>query len=293
VSTFVIMQLGLAYAAEPIDVHRAWVPTCAHALQEGAGSDCRGPRKHLGLGSVRVLSVNGEAVQDGASAALTEATGVAERCELELAMAEPVTLQLVGEVPDPIDASAGEVTRAQVAGWLMDPSHAVMDEDILAIDGRTTGVRCSAAMDEVAAGDAADLTVRHQGSERAWSVTGEPLPAVPEIRLTPRFTLSGLLRPMLDPSRDGVRALLHRGSDGDYDGYRLSSLGRYAPLSQIGVKNGDVLMAIDGHKITGVMDAEAAKAALSEEALDDVTLTLQRGSGAKREMVELVVPLAR
>jgi len=51
------------------------------------------------------------------------------------------------------------------------------------------------------------------------------------------------------------RALLHRGPDGDFDGYRLSAIRRNTLADQLGIKNGDVIHAVNGEALTSVQSA--------------------------------------
>ena len=51
------------------------------------------------------------------------------------------------------------------------------------------------------------------------------------------------------------RALLHRGADGEFDGYRLSSIRRGSLAEQIGIKNGDVIHSVNGEPLNSVQAA--------------------------------------
>ena len=45
------------------------------------------------------------------------------------------------------------------------------------------------------------------------------------------------------------RALLHRGPDGEFDGYRLSAIRRNTLADQLGIKNGDIIHAVNGQPL--------------------------------------------
>lgn len=51
------------------------------------------------------------------------------------------------------------------------------------------------------------------------------------------------------------RALLHRGPDGNFDGYRLSAIRRGTIADQLGIKNGDVVHSVNGQPLDSVQGA--------------------------------------
>ncbi|MCB9669495.1 MAG: PDZ domain-containing protein [Alphaproteobacteria bacterium] len=54
------------------------------------------------------------------------------------------------------------------------------------------------------------------------------------------------------------RALLHRGPDGEFDGYRLSAIRRNTIADKLGIRNGDIVHAVNGkplNSMTSAMDA--------------------------------------
>lgn len=55
-----------------------------------------------------------------------------------------------------------------------------------------------------------------------------------------------------------ARAIPHRGPDGEIDGYRLSGIRRNSPLSQLGIRNGDVVKSVNGHSLSSMQDAMGA-----------------------------------
>jgi type II secretion system protein C len=54
------------------------------------------------------------------------------------------------------------------------------------------------------------------------------------------------------------RALLHRGADGEYDGYRLSAIRRGSLAEQLGIRNGDIIHSVNGTSLNSVQGAMAA-----------------------------------
>lgn len=55
-----------------------------------------------------------------------------------------------------------------------------------------------------------------------------------------------------------ARAIPHKGPDGEVDGYRLSGIRRNSPLSQLGIKNGDVILSVNGTSLGNMSDAMGA-----------------------------------
>lgn len=61
------------------------------------------------------------------------------------------------------------------------------------------------------------------------------------------------------------RALLHRGPDGEFDGYRLSAIRRGTVVDQLGIKNGDIIHSVNGQPLNSVQGAMSAYQNLMNE----------------------------
>jgi len=61
------------------------------------------------------------------------------------------------------------------------------------------------------------------------------------------------------------RALLHRGPDGEFDGYRLSAIRRNTLADQLGIRNGDVVHNVNGQALNSVQGAMGAYQGLQNE----------------------------
>lgn len=61
-----------------------------------------------------------------------------------------------------------------------------------------------------------------------------------------------------------LRALPHRGIDGTYDGFRLSAIRRSSMASALGIKNGDIVHAVNGHPVTDSASAMVAYGAVTD-----------------------------
>lgn len=65
------------------------------------------------------------------------------------------------------------------------------------------------------------------------------------------------------------RALLHRGPDGEFDGYRLSAIRRGSLPDKLGIRNGDIIHSVNGMDLNSVQGAmQALNALQSENSLD-------------------------
>jgi general secretion pathway protein C len=70
-----------------------------------------------------------------------------------------------------------------------------------------------------------------------------------------------------------ARALLHRGPDGEYDGYRLSAIRRGSMLDSLGVKNGDIIHSVNGLPLTSVDGAMKALEQLRSDSSFKIEVT--------------------
>ncbi|MFT6157506.1 MAG: type II secretion system protein C [bacterium] len=61
------------------------------------------------------------------------------------------------------------------------------------------------------------------------------------------------------------RAIPHRGSDGEIDGYRLSGVRRRSIGDKIGIKNGDIVHSVNGASLDSMQGAMAAYQTLQSE----------------------------
>ena len=61
------------------------------------------------------------------------------------------------------------------------------------------------------------------------------------------------------------RAIPHRGSDGEIDGYRLSGVRRRSIGDKIGIKNGDIVHSVNGATLDSMQGAMAAYQTLQSE----------------------------
>ncbi len=79
-----------------------------------------------------------------------------------------------------------------------------------------------------------------------------------------RTTLNAALGNM-DELSGMARALLHRGPDGEYDGYRLSAIRRDTLPDKVGIRNGDIIHSVNGLPINSLDGAMKALDALKTQ----------------------------
>lgn len=77
-------------------------------------------------------------------------------------------------------------------------------------------------------------------------------------------TLDKYLSDLEGLSRMG-RALLHRGPDGEFDGYRLSAIRRNTIADQLGIKNGDIIHSVNGKPLNSMQAAMEAYNTMQNE----------------------------
>ena len=73
-----------------------------------------------------------------------------------------------------------------------------------------------------------------------------------------------------------MRVIPHKNGQGELDGFRLSGIRRGTLIEGLGLRNGDILHAVNGLPVTSVEEAMAAHAQLPERG--DVRLKLTRRS---------------
>ncbi len=71
-----------------------------------------------------------------------------------------------------------------------------------------------------------------------------------------------------------IRVVPHKGSDGEVDGYRLSAIRRGSLFDKLGIKNGDVVHAVNGMPLTSMEGAMSAFQTLQSD--DDFNFEVTR-----------------
>lgn len=84
-----------------------------------------------------------------------------------------------------------------------------------------------------------------------------------------------------------ARLLLHRGPDGEYDGYRISAIRRGSLLDRVGIANGDIIHALNGHELTSMEASMRAYSEVVETRPAEVRLRITR----RGTPVDLTIPI--
>lgn len=84
----------------------------------------------------------------------------------------------------------------------------------------------------------------------------------------------------IDSLASKIRVVPHKGPDGEIDGYRLSAIRRGSLFDKLGIKNGDVVHAVNGMALTSTDGAFSAYQTLQNESAFsfDVTRRNQRST---------------
>ena len=82
-----------------------------------------------------------------------------------------------------------------------------------------------------------------------------------------------------------VRAVPHKGPDGEVDGYRLSGIRRKSVFHKLGIKNGDIVHGVNGQSLTSMSAAMEAFNGLQNE--KNFSFDLTRRSNRKTQEYEI------
>jgi type II secretory pathway component PulC len=148
-----------------------------------------------------------------------------------------------------VDETAPDYARGYSLGDMLH------DREIAAIEPRRVKLRAPDGAEEWLVVDAEGLTAAAPEPTGSEEPTAEGITQVGENKFQiSRDVFDKNINDLESISRMG-RALLHRGPDGEFDGYRLSSIRRGSLAEQIGIKNGDVIHSVNGEPLTSVQAA--------------------------------------
>ncbi len=129
------------------------------------------------------------------------------------------------------------------------------DREIAAIERRRVKLRAPDGTEEWLVVDTEGLTAARPSAVASTEPTAEGVEQVSDNRYrVSRDTFDKNINDLESISRMG-RALLHRGPDGEFDGYRLSSIRRGSLAEQLGIKNGDVIHSVNGESLNSMQAA--------------------------------------
>ena len=142
----------------------------------------------------------------------------------------------------------------------------IQDAEIIRIEDEQITIRRGDGREEVLRMDEEKPSSRPSSSRPSSSGTGgEEVEALGDNRFAvDRSTIDKYMGDLEGLSRLG-RALLHRGPDGEFDGYRLSAIRRNTIADQLGIKNGDVVHSVNGQPLTSMQAAMNAYQTMMNE----------------------------
>jgi len=123
------------------------------------------------------------------------------------------------------------------------------------------------------------LEARSENAERSASRRRGAVCSLPHTEVAPipeqRFIpFEGAFSDLSTEDVDTMgRALLHRDAHGNVDGYRLSAIRRGSIGDVLGLRNGDIVHAVNGHPVRSLSEAEEALEAVRTANHAQVELT--------------------
>lgn len=156
------------------------------------------------------------------------------------------------------DEGNGGVTRGYGIG------DKLADAEVVKIERNTVTIRRGN-------GDLEVLTVGEGGEDRpaaAARPAPEPDEEISQVSDNSFVVDRGLVERYitdLDAIARMGRAIPHRGTDGEIDGYRLSGIRRHSLGEKLGIKNGDIVHSVNGNPLTSMQGAMQAYTSLQSE----------------------------
>ena len=176
-------------------------------------------------------------------------------------------VQLVGTmVARPERYSVAFITRDDEPAGSYGVNDRLLDATILEIEEDRVKVRRGTGREEYLTVGESERPVSATSVSRSSNDDGDDeITKVGENKyVIDRETIDKYLNDMDALSRMG-RALLHRGSDGEFDGYRLSAIRRNTLADKLGIRNGDVIHSVNGKPLNSVQAAMEAYQTINNE----------------------------
>jgi type II secretion system protein C len=176
-------------------------------------------------------------------------------------------VQLVGTmVARPDRYSVAFITEDDEPAGSYGVNDRLLDATILEIEEDRVKVRRGTGREEYLTVGESDRPVSSAAGSRSSNEDGDDeITKVGDNKyVLDRETIDKYLSDMDALSRMG-RALLHRGSDGEFDGYRLSAIRRNTLADKLGIRNGDVIHSVNGKPLNSVQAAMEAYQTINNE----------------------------
>lgn len=147
------------------------------------------------------------------------------------------------------------------------------DATVVRIEAKRVTIRRGDGTEEVLSLGESDAPRPAAVAEGATTGTEEGITKVSETEYTiSRETFDKYMSDIEGLSKLG-RGLLHRGPDGQFDGYRLTSIRRNSVAEQLGIRNGDVVHAVNGQSLDSVQSALSAYNGMGSQSTFSIDVT--------------------
>jgi len=157
----------------------------------------------------------------------------------------PLLLAACSVVPVERGPTPLQTLEARVAS--LDAELASREASLQALDARVQALEASAE------------TAERSASRRRGTMGSLPDAEVAHIPKQHVIQFDGAFSDLATVSVDAIgRALLHRDARGNVDGYRLSAIRRGSIGDDLGLRNGDIVHAVNGHAVQSMSEAEKA-----------------------------------
>jgi type II secretion system protein C len=175
-------------------------------------------------------------------------------------------VQLVGTmVASPATYSVAFITRDDTAAGSYGIDDKLLDATIIAIESERVAVRRGNGKQEYLTMVEGEVSKPPARSARGNDDEDEDVVKLGDNKFqVSREMIDKYMNDMEALSKMG-RALLHRGPDGQFDGYRLSAIRRNTLADKLGIKNGDVIHSVNGKSLNSMSAAMDAYQTLTSE----------------------------
>jgi len=175
-------------------------------------------------------------------------------------------VQLVGTmVATPTTYSVAFITKDDEAAGSYGLNDKLLDATIIAIESERVAVRRGNGKQEYLTMVEGEVSKPPTRSSRGKGDDDDEVEKLGENKYqVSREMLDRYMNDMDALSKMG-RALLHRGPDGQFDGYRLSAIRRNTLADKLGIKNGDVIHSVNGKSLNSMSAAMEAYQSLTSE----------------------------
>jgi type II secretion system protein C len=147
------------------------------------------------------------------------------------------------------------------------------DATVVRIEAKRVTIRRGDGTEEILSLGESEAPRPTAVAEGATAGTEEGISKVSETEYTiSRETFDKYMSDIEGLSKLG-RGLLHRAPDGGFDGYRLTSIRRNSVAEQLGIRNGDIVHAVNGQSLDSVQSALSAYNSMGSQSNFSIEVT--------------------